>query len=84
MKKKLLIALSIIGITVGLTGCAGYSTGVDTTLRFDRASIQLPGGEIVEGKVQSWLDWPNSDAIQVKIDGVTYYTHLSNVVMVNE
>lgn len=84
MKKKLLLALTIIGIMVGVTGCAGYNSGIDTTLRFDEAIIQLPNGEVVEGVVQSWFDWTDSDAVQVKINGKTYYTHLANVVMINK
>lgn len=52
---------------------------IDTTYKFDRAIIELRNGTIVEGKVQSWTDFEDSDQIQVKIDGVTYLVHSSNI-----
>lgn len=53
----------------------------DMTYDFDWAVISMPDGSAVQGTVESWLDWENSDAIQVKINGEVYYTHLSNVVL---
>lgn len=35
---------------------------------------------IVEGKLNSWDDY-EGDQLQVKIDGVTYLVHSSNVVL---
>ena len=55
----------------------------DSTFKFDRAIISLPDGTVIEGKVDSWLDFDSSDTIQVKIDGVSYYTHISNVVLID-
>ena len=37
-------------------------------------------GTIVEGKLNSWDDY-EGDQLQVKIDGVTYLVHSSNVVL---
>lgn len=65
-----------------MTGCNAQL--VDTTFKFDRAVISLPNGEVVEGKVDSWRDYDNSDQIQVKIDGVTYLTHAANIVLIAE
>ena len=61
----------------------------DTTWSFERAVIALPdsGGFkmfYVEGKVESWKDFEGSDMIQVRIDGVTYLTHSSNVILISE
>lgn len=55
----------------------------DTTWSFERAIISLPesGGHkyfYVEGAVESWKDFEDSDMVQVRIDGVTYLTHSSN------
>ena len=49
---------------------------------FDKAIIKLPNDEIIEGKVQSWQEFENSDVIQVKIDDVIYYTYITNVCMI--
>lgn len=57
----------------------------DTTWHFDRAVISLPNSSFcVEGKVELWKDFENSDVVQVKIDGITYVTHYSNVVLISE
>lgn len=49
---------------------------------FDKAIIKLPNDEIIEGKVQSWKEFENSDVIQVKIDNVIYYTYITNVCLI--
>lgn len=82
MKKKLLIIASIIG-GILLAGC-GNKTMFDTTYTFDRVILTLPNGEIIEGDVEHWCDYEDGDQIQVKIDGVTYLVHSSNVVLIAE
>lgn len=57
---------------------------IDTTYKFDRAIIELRNGTIVEGKVQSWTDFEDSNQIQVKIDGVTYLVHSSNIDLITD
>lgn len=57
---------------------------VDMTYKFDRAMVSLPNGDIVEGKLDSWVDYDGSDQIQVTINGITYYCHHSDVVLIKE
>lgn len=71
----------IIAMLLTMTGCNKQM--VDTTYKFDEAIIKLPNGEIVNGDVNSWIDFPDGDQIQVKVNGVTYLTHISNVVLIN-
>lgn len=80
MKKKLL-ALAVI-CTLLLTGC-NYQM-VDTTYKYDRAIISLPNGEVIEGKVDSWMDFEDGDQIQVKIDGKTYLVHSTDIVLIKD
>ena len=80
--KKLAIIVSSIVLAVSLAAC--NKQVVDLTYSYERAIISLPNGEIVEGKVQSWTDFKNGDQIQVKIDGVTYLLHASQVVLISE
>lgn len=80
MKKKFL-ALAVI-CTLLLTGC-NYQM-IDTTYKFDRAIISLPNGEVVEGKVESWMDYEDGDQIQVKIDGKTYLVHSEDIVLIKD
>jgi hypothetical protein len=57
---------------------------VDTSYKFDRAIISLPNGEVVEGEVEKWIDFENSDMMQIKIDGDWYLTHVTNVCLIKE
>ena len=73
----------LIGVTV--TAYAwGNRSWFDTTYSFDRVQIAMPDGSVVEGKVQSWQDYENSDVVQVKVDGKVYLTHYMNVVLISE
>lgn len=81
MKKFALISSGII-LAISLSGCNKQI--VDVTFSYERAIISLPNGEVVDGKVQSWTDYEDGDQIQVKIDGVTYLVHSSQVVLISE
>lgn len=62
----------------------GNRTLFDTTYTFTRAIIALPDGSCIEGPVTSWRDYGDGDQLQVTIQGVTYLTHASNVVLIAE
>lgn len=76
----LVIIMAVIIATS--TGC-NYQM-MDTTWSFERAIIGLPNGKTIEGEVESWLDYENSDQIQVKIDGKTYLVHSEDIVLISE
>jgi ribosomal protein S1 len=82
MKKKIATLLAAVMMLICMSGCNRQV--FDTTYKYDRAIISLPNGEVIDGKVQSWRDYENSDQIQVKIDGVTYLVHSSNIVLIAE
>lgn len=80
-KFKFLIIISIITIIFILTtGCNRQL--IDTTFSYKYAIIQLPNGEIVEGKVDSYRIYNNG--ILIYISGVEYLTDLENVVLITE
>lgn len=54
---------------------------VDVTYNYTYGYVELPNGECVEGTVDSWTDYDDSNQIQVKIDGVTYFTDMTRVVL---
>lgn len=83
MKKIICVALVVLTFMMCLVGC-GNRTIIDTTWTFERAIVFLPNGEKIEGSMTSWRDYDGSDMIQVTIDGKTYLTHSSNVVLVSE
>ena len=74
--------LLIIAVSIILVGCNVQV--VDTHWNFDRAIIFLPDGKLIEGKCQSWTDFDEGDMLQVKIDGKTYLTHSSNVILIDD
>lgn len=80
MKKRVLAVISAIILCLALAGC--NKQVFDTTYSFSSAIISLPDGRVVTGEVQSWKDYEDGDQIQVKIDGVTYLVHSSNVVLI--
>lgn len=82
MKKILAILITMLLMATILTGCNKQM--IDITYGFDKAIVSLPNGEIIEGKVDSWTDYEDGDQIQVKIDGVIYLVHSSNIVLIKE
>ena len=79
--KKVIAMILVLLMGVSLLGCNKQM--VDLTYSYERAIIQLPNGEIVEGKVSSWTDFEDGDQIQVKIEGKTYLVHSSNIVLIS-
>lgn len=88
MRKKIMsamimaLAMLIIAITLisTLSSC-GNQQWFDITYTFNYAWVTLGDNTIVHGIVQSWKDFDNSDMIQVKINGETYLSHSSNIVL---
>lgn len=78
--KRIICLMIVFAVCFLLTGC-NYKV-VDTTYKFDTAIIELPDGEVVTGTVQSWRDYEDGDQIQVKIDGITYLVHSSDIVLI--
>ena len=92
MKKNIKIIIAIVVVVVVLIAAFviywethhGNQRLIDLNYRFDRAIIQLPNGEVVEGKVSSWNDYSDSDIVQVTIAGKTYLTSYVNVCLIND
>jgi predicted small secreted protein len=82
MKKILATILVTVLMVATLSGC--NKQVFDTVYGYDKAIISLPNGEIVEGKIDSWTDYEDGDQIQVKINGVVYLVHSSDVVLIKE
>lgn len=79
--KKIICVLLVLVMVFTLVACNRQI--FDVTYEFDRAIIELPNGEIIEGEITSWRDY-EGDQIQVKIDGKTYLVHSSDIVMIAE
>jgi len=90
MSKKGIIIIAVVVVLLITGGFIYWETHygnrqlMDINYHFDRAILKLPSGDIVEGKLNSWLDFDNSDVIQVKIDGKTYLTSYVNVCLIDD
>lgn len=83
-KNFILLILGAAMTLLLLTACgAGLPTFIDTTWLYDEVMIAMPDGSVVSGKVETWCDYENSDQLQVKVNGDTYLTHASNVVLID-
>lgn len=80
------IVLAALLCACMLSACdAGYNKKTfDTVYEFEYGYIAMPNGECVKGKVENWTDFEDGDMIQLKIEGKTYLTHSSNVVLVHK
>ena len=88
MKRFICLIMMMLVLLVTIASCGGPSPGYnrefyDATWNFNYCYIYIGGEKLVEGKVDSWLDFENSDMVQVKVEGKIYLTHSSNVVLVN-
>lgn len=79
MKKMFAVCLTSLLL---LAGCNKQI--IDTTYKFDRAIIRLADDTVISGAVQAWKDYEDGEQIQIKIDGVTYLVHASNITMIAE
>lgn len=80
MKKIIMLVIMLIMAALLATGCNKQI--VDFSYSFNRAIIKLPNGQVIDGEITSWRDFEDGDQIQLKINGSTYLTHISNVVMI--
>lgn len=81
IRKIAAVVFVVIFTLLFLTSCGFNKQIIDLDYHFNYAIIFLPNGEKIEGKVSSWNDYEQSDMVQVKINGVTYLTHSSNVIL---
>ena len=86
MKKIFAFILAFILILSLSISAYAYNKSIfDTKYHFNYAYVGLPNGKTIEGEVQSWKDWEDSDMLQVTFeDGITYYSHSSNIMLVSK
>lgn len=81
------ISLCILAVfvlaSIILSTCSNYQP-VDLNYNFNYAVIRLQNGDVIQGKVESWRDYEDSEQIQVKINGVLYLTNSYNCTLMND
>ena len=78
--KKISLLASMVALCAWLCGCNKQI--IDMTYAYNYAYIDIPGGSVVEGPIQSWKDYEEGDQIQVKINDVVYLTDTTRCVLV--
>jgi len=85
LKKWVIIGVSVIAVVVvGFFVVRGMFTNRsvrDTTFKFGWGEVKLQSGEVISGKVTRWLDFENSDMLQITIEGKTYLVHSANATL---
>lgn len=82
MKKILCVTMILVVLVVMLCGCNRQI--FDTHFKFDEAIVTTASGEIIaRGAVDSWTDYEDGDQLQVTINGTTYLTHATNVILID-
>ena len=84
--KKIICVILILSLALALTACkiGNRQVGWDTTQTFTHAILELGNGELIEGTVTSWRDFNDSDTVQFTMNGITYLTHYSKVILCTE
>ena len=85
MKKVKQLALIALVTVPVLTAC-GNKDILGTTYTFDYATVKLPDGTLINGKVEAWAREEKADTIRVTFEGGKgeYLTNSSNVVLYNK
>lgn len=81
MRRKIAAVLGVLLLSTTIVGC-GNKQLIDTTYTFNRAIIELPNGDVIEGEVESWKDYDDGEQIQVKINGITYLVHSGKITLI--
>lgn len=87
MKKKMIVYAVVTAISFLLVAAILFLNVCnkdifDTVYRYDEAIVSLADGSVVRGQVQNWTDYKDGDQIQVKIDGIIYLVHASNITLI--
>ena len=81
MKNRIICFITCLMMLIGCVVLCGCNKQViDTTFYYSWAQLKMPDGTVVEGKIDSWCDY-EGDQLQVRINGVTYLVHASNVIL---
>lgn len=81
--KKIICVVLILSLAIALTACrvGNRQVGWDTTQTFTHAILELGNGELIEGTITSLRDFKDSDVVQFTMNGITYFTHYSKVIL---
>jgi hypothetical protein len=77
--KKIIVALILAAML--LTGCGNMDMW-DTVYTYDRAIIEMPGGEVIEVEIGKWCDHEGEQIQIIAKDGTIYLVSSFNCVLI--
>ncbi len=77
-KMELFLVVSVLLMALFFTGCKSNGNSIDD--KSVTAMIEMPNGEIVQGVVEKSAAF-SYGVVKIKINGITYATHIENVVV---
>lgn len=81
MKRFVYILLAAVILATAVLFSRCDKMVADLIYKYNYAWIELPGGNVVEGPIQSWTDFEDGDQIQIKINDVIYLTDTTRCVI---
>lgn len=84
MKKLILVYALLATLAVTLSSCSGNYTLFDTAWEFNRALVELPGGQVIEVQVARWTDSEGEQITIEAVDGTIYLVSANNCTMIKD
>lgn len=79
------LAIAALALVLILCMCTGCNKAlIDTTYKFDRAIIEMPGGDVVEVEIRSWKDYDGEQIQIIAEDGTVYLVNSVNCVLIQD
>ena len=78
-----IIVVLFMMIVAFLAGC-GNRQYVDMVRTYDKAIVEMPGGEVLEIELRSWRDYDGEQIQLVATDGTVYLVSSFNCVLVRD
>ena len=79
-----LMLIAVLALIVCMcTGCGNVQL-VDTVYTYDRAIIEMPGGDVIEVEIKKWGDYDGEQLQIVAEDGTVYLVSSYNCVLIRD
>lgn len=83
--KTFWLCIVFAAVILVLCMCAGCNqTLIDTVYKFDRAIIEMPGGEVIEVEISQWGDYDGEQIQIIAKDGTVYLVNSNNCVLIRD
>ena len=79
------LAIAVAVLLLILCMCTGCNQALfDTVYKFDRAIIEMPGGDVIEVEIQQWGDYEGEQIQIIAKDGTVYLVNSDNCVLIRD